>query len=532
MLEGVWTEGLTWSSRADQELRRHKTDFVVLEELGRGGFGRVYRVRHRLDGKEYALKVVRASSNTDEMEKIVREVQVLSSIQSNYVVRYYSAWIERGDLISEELDDSSQGDEEEALGWMTSSGEESSFTTTADTRGAPKTKTTTTDDDPICNLCQSNYKDWEVTLEQWGLIDTVLQPLNLCVDCYKTSIPAHTYDVSNISIRETTVLPECLYILMEYCESTLLEAAEAEATRNKESSSSSSDSFRWSLFAQILEGFAHLHANAIIHRDVKPSNILVHENVVKIGDLGLATKNSRTHHHHHHQQHQNQHHHSNYSSFTREETINGNHQDHDATSQTPTKSNDVGTYFYMAPEMRRSSSTGNNHKKHPSSSYDERVDIYSLGVVLVELFHSPFGTGMERAKVLGDLMGNVDGQEPIFPPEWTVQHPVAHDLARRMLQPDPKDRPSSCLEILQEFQTVVSLSASSSSRGVLPVGTNSNNNNLAKQDKNSSTQHSSISSNLQSQVRSLQETVDEQHQEIVRLRKLLEQHDIVWDEAE
>ena len=34
-------------------------DHVVREELGRGGFGVVFRVQYKIDKKEYALKIVR-----------------------------------------------------------------------------------------------------------------------------------------------------------------------------------------------------------------------------------------------------------------------------------------------------------------------------------------------------------------------------------------------------------------------------------------------------------------------------------------
>ena len=49
-------------------------------------------------------------------------------------------------------------------------------------------------------------------------------------------------------------------------------------------------------------------------------------------------------------------------------------------------SSDVGTLLYSAPEV----ATGR---------YDEKCDIYSLGIVLIELF-AGFNTGMERIKVL------------------------------------------------------------------------------------------------------------------------------------
>lgn len=456
MLQGVWTTGLTWSSRAAE--RRHKTDFQVLDEIGSGGFGRVYRVRHCLDGKEYALKVVRANSSSrssHEMNKILREVQVLSSIHSHHVVRYYSAWIEQGD-ISDGLH--LVGDARESSERMTTSNssrngeeEESFWTREADIK---HNRT-----DPICSLCQSQYKDWEVTLEQWGLIDAVLQPLNLCVDCYKKSIPVDV-DISNITIRETKVIPECLYILMEYCGSTLLE--EIQTCRTKTKLPNDSAAATWSLFGQILEGFAHLHANGIIHRDVKPSNIFVHDHVVKIGDLGLATTTT--------------------TRSQNKSCSNGNGADNNAPGGNSSKSNNIGTYLYVAPEVRS------------SKYYDEKADIFSLGIVLVEMFSS-FATGMERAKVLEDL------RRDKFPCEWTssTHHLTALDLAKRMLLQAPSARPS-CFEILQELQ----------SKGLLSQ-------------RNSTTKWVS---DLQTQIRSLQETVEAQNQEIVRLQRILKSHGI------
>ncbi len=436
MFQGVWTTGLTWSSRADRNSQRHKTDYEVLEELGSGGFGIVYRVKHRLDGKVYAMKVVRASSSTKEMEKILREVQVLSSIRSDHVVRYYSAWIERGDL--------SENPDLKDLG--TPSSVWPSYTPkSTSTISSPKN-----DLDPTCHLCQCTYKDWEVTLEQWGLIDAVLQPLNLCAGCYKTSIPANV-DISNISIRETKVLPQCLYILMEYCEETLLNVL--QRCRRADPNDTS---VAWSLFGQILEGFAHLHTNGIIHRDVKPSNIFVHDNVVKIGDLGLATT---------------------IGSATRGDFMRPDqHLFNTDDLSEERRSSDVGTLLYAAPEVRS------------SKYYDEKADVYSLGIVLVEIFCS-FLTGMERAKVLGEL------RQGIYPPDLSAQNPVAVDIARRMLLEDtPKERPS-CFEILQELQ----------SKGLC---------------QENSTRH--LVSNLQHQIRTLQETVELQNQEIERLRSQLE----------
>ncbi len=45
----------------------------------------------------------------------------------------------------------------------------------------------------------------------------------------------------------------------------------------------------WSI--QIMKGLTSLHASNIIHRDIKPGNIFLNKNSIKLGDLGLARLN-------------------------------------------------------------------------------------------------------------------------------------------------------------------------------------------------------------------------------------------------
>ena len=96
------------------------------------------------------------------------------------------------------------------------------------------------------------------------------------------------------------------------------------------------------IFVQICEGlkYLHNHERIIIHRDLKPQNILVFDdNLVKISDIGLAR-------------------------FVNRDTV----------SITYT-GDSAGTPFYISPEQI-------NDFKH----VDIRTDIYSLGIILFEMF--------------------------------------------------------------------------------------------------------------------------------------------------
>lgn len=90
-----------WSSSTGFEL-------VESEALGKGAFGEVFKARHRLDLIVYAIKQIdifpallkfRGQSTGDDsldelLAKLKREVVLHSKINSSFVVRYHSHWIE------------------------------------------------------------------------------------------------------------------------------------------------------------------------------------------------------------------------------------------------------------------------------------------------------------------------------------------------------------------------------------------------------------------------------------------------------
>ena len=80
---------------------RLASEFQILERLGQGGGGAVYRARHLLDGSEYAIKRVTFWSrpgapvaSESSARRVLREVHALAQLNHPNVCRYYSAWVE------------------------------------------------------------------------------------------------------------------------------------------------------------------------------------------------------------------------------------------------------------------------------------------------------------------------------------------------------------------------------------------------------------------------------------------------------
>ena len=81
--------------------------------LGKGGFGEVFKVKNNLDSQIYAIKRIKLDQKNKQLtRKLRREVELLSRLNHENVVRYYNSWIEV--TPAENLDLDSDETEEES----------------------------------------------------------------------------------------------------------------------------------------------------------------------------------------------------------------------------------------------------------------------------------------------------------------------------------------------------------------------------------------------------------------------------------
>jgi serine/threonine protein kinase len=145
-----------------------------------------------------------------------------------------------------------------------------------------------------------------------------------------------------------------LFIQMELCDFTLKEYIQSTMINDDVEK-------RISYFKQILYGVKYLHDSNIIHRDIKPANIFFTKKddyIVKVGDFGISKLiNTNTN----KQIEQN----------IILESVDNMLSKYEFTDLTLLTSY-IGTGIYAAPETK-------------SNSYDSSIDIYSLGIILIEL---------------------------------------------------------------------------------------------------------------------------------------------------
>ena len=79
----------------------------------------------------------------------------------------------------------------------------------------------------------------------------------------------------------------CLYIVMEYADGGDLEKV-IKTQQEQEGRQYLSERQIYSYMVDICEALCYCHAGGIIHRDLTPRNILIHQGRLKLSDFGIS----------------------------------------------------------------------------------------------------------------------------------------------------------------------------------------------------------------------------------------------------
>ncbi|KAI1496346.1 kinase-like domain-containing protein [Biscogniauxia marginata] len=96
----------------------YQSSFREISLLGKGGFGKVYQCYNVLDQKTYAVKKIPLSPKLgknfsdgkhDELQHILREVKALAMLEHPNIVRYHATWFEEPQRLSHTTEERDQG---------------------------------------------------------------------------------------------------------------------------------------------------------------------------------------------------------------------------------------------------------------------------------------------------------------------------------------------------------------------------------------------------------------------------------------
>lgn len=378
--------------------------YRVLETLGSGGVGTVYRSIDRRTGEVAALKLLSTGPALDPRaaRRLAREFETLQHMSHPNVVKVYDTGVFHGyPYLAMELVEGltlrnylALAEEDLAndaalaraiAAWRESANEKPADDATEDSAGDGPEEDASSG---VFNLATFGE---ETPSEEYGDRDDSYEE---GPDRVRAWADLADEPDTNASVSTEFTLPYELPSPPEWKAHARLTQAELDRLNSPERIGRLKDAM-----LQLCEALSYIHGYGLIHRDLKPSNVMVDEDrTVRLMDFGLAK----------------------YISDDAAVTADGRL---------------VGTFRYMAPEQIL------------GEQLDTRTDLYSLGVILYELLagRPPF-----EAKTPYELWQKVLETEAasigtINPESDRVLSRVAHRLIRK----EPDDRYQTAEEVYE-----------------------------------------------------------------------------------
>lgn len=452
-LESVWplTQplGLEWS--------RYHREFDEVGYIAGGGFGKVFKARHKLDGTIYAVKkITLKSTSINNVLLHLAEVKTLASLNHQNIVPYKAAWLEpllaphnQQMIKDKDTDESSSDDDEEDDEETTNTNKYvtqkfidrtdsgSDFiqfgdgSENVDAENSPE-------NDPSSSQMICKYRDRKISIEtsqphvklKWAVLFIQMSLCHLTLkefleqrnraNDYETFYVKFIQDQqqsfhksrSSFGFSSKTTFTRDSFSSEDssiFSSSHTESISEVYQSRSF-SESSSDDTFErtWfnegithldvvtDIFTQLLNGLSYIHSRKIVHHDIKPSNIFV--SVEANGKINVQLGDFGL-------------------ACPLQEAHTGA---------------GFGTPLYAAPEQL-------------AGECNFKSDIYSLGIILLELL-VPFSTDMERANTIKQVRSGK------LPENINVNY---RSILKRLIHHSPNRRPdtSQLIEIMNKISS-------------------------------------------------------------------------------